>query len=60
MTHTTYVIASYGVAAITILGLILSIYFGGRRRQRDLARLEASGIRRRSASAVQPPEGAAK
>ncbi|WP_377294438.1 heme exporter protein CcmD [Rhizobium sp. SG2393] len=59
MTHTTYVLASYIIAAVTVIGLILSIYLGGRRRQRALAALEASGIRRRSATAQTAPEQSA-
>ena len=39
----------YAVSAIVIAGLILWILLDGRARQRDIAGLEASGVRRRSA-----------
>jgi heme exporter protein D len=49
MTHTFYITASYIVAAIVILCLIGWVWLDGRARQKELAELEASGIRRRSA-----------
>jgi heme exporter protein D len=59
MTHTFYISASYAVAAITILCLIGWVLLDGRARRRELAELEASGIRRRSAHpASSPVDGA--
>jgi heme exporter protein D len=55
MTHTFYISASYAVAAITVLCLIGWVFFDGRARRRELAELEASGIRRRSARPAQTP-----
>ncbi|WP_438751411.1 heme exporter protein CcmD [Pararhizobium sp. O133] len=51
MTHTAYVLASYGIAAVTVLSLILWVLVDGRSRRRELQALEAAGIRRRSAPA---------
>ncbi len=50
MTHATYVIACYAVAAAVILGLVLWVFLDGRGRRQELKMLEASGIRRRSGS----------
>lgn len=49
MDHPWFVAAAYGISAIVIAGLICWILLDGRARQRDIAALEASGIRRRSA-----------
>ncbi len=57
MTHPFYVFGSYGFAAVMILAVIAWIWIDGRLRHRELAALEASGIRRRSKRA---PEGDAK
>ena len=54
MTHATYVALSYGAAVILIGGLVLMTILDGRACKRDLAELEAQGIRRRS-SAPQDP-----
>lgn len=51
MTHAAYVVASYGIATVTVLVLILWVLADGRSRRRELQALEAAGIRRRSASA---------
>ncbi|WP_455269789.1 heme exporter protein CcmD [Rhizobium herbae] len=51
MTHTAYVLASYGVAAVTVIALVLWVWADGRARRRELQALEAAGIRRRSAQA---------
>lgn len=48
MTHPFYVYGSYGFAAIMILAVIAWTWIDGRLRRRELAALEASGIRRRS------------
>lgn len=53
MNHVTYVAASYGAAFLTIAGLILWVWLDGRARRRELAVLEAAGIRRRSAGEAQ-------
>jgi heme exporter protein D len=49
MDHPWFVAAAYGISAIVIAGLILWILLDGRARRRDIADLEASGVRRRSA-----------
>jgi heme exporter protein D len=46
--HALYVSAAYGVSALTIAGLIAWILLDRRARQRELAELEAAGLRRRS------------
>ncbi len=58
MSHTFYISASYAVAAIVTLCLIFWVWLDGRARKRELAELEASGIRRRSARPAQK-DGAA-
>lgn len=55
MSHTAYVLASYGIAAVTVLALILWVWTDGRARRRELQALEAVGIRRRSAQAGDAP-----
>ncbi|RUM24871.1 heme exporter protein CcmD [Rhizobium vallis] len=49
MTHAFYVYASYGFAAFVTVAVILWTWADGRARRRELASLEAAGIRRRSA-----------
>lgn len=49
MNHAAYVAAAYAAAFATVAGLILWVWLDGRARRRELAALEASGIRRRSA-----------
>jgi heme exporter protein D len=46
--HALYVTAAYGVSALAIAGLIAWVLFDGRARRREMAELEASGMRRRS------------
>jgi heme exporter protein D len=53
MTHALYVAAAYGVTAFALLGLIGWILLDQRRRRRDMARLEAAGLRRRSEGRAQ-------
>ena len=48
MDHAFYVYGSYGFAALTVFAVIAWTYVDGRLRRRELAALEASGIRRRS------------
>lgn len=47
-THDLYVAAAYAVTAIVLAGLVGWIVLDRRARRRELAELEASGIRRRS------------
>jgi heme exporter protein D len=46
--HALYVTAAYGVSALAIAGLIAWVLIDGRARRRELAELEAAGLRRRS------------
>jgi heme exporter protein D len=57
MTHAFYVYGSYGFAGIMVVAVIAWTWIDGRLRRRELAALEASGIRRRSQRA---PEGETK
>ena len=58
MTHTFYIAMSYGIAATISLCLIAWVWLDGRARRKELAELEASGVRRRSApKTAATPEG---
>ncbi len=46
--HALYVTAAYAASAIVLAALVGWILLDGRARKRDLASLEAEGIRRRS------------
>jgi heme exporter protein D len=46
--HALYVLSAYGVSTIALLGLAGWILADQRARKRELAALEAAGIRRRS------------
>ena len=46
--HALYVTAAYGVSALAIAGLIAWALLDSRARRRELAELEAGGVRRRS------------
>ncbi|MER8481576.1 heme exporter protein CcmD [Mesorhizobium sp. M1322] len=46
--HALYVTAAYVISAVVLAGLIGWILFDQQARKRDLAELEASGVRRRS------------
>lgn len=46
--HALYVAAAYGITAIALAGLIGWILLDQRARNRELAELEAAGVRRRS------------
>ncbi len=46
--HAVYVLAAYGITALTLAGLIAWIIGDHRARRRELAQLEAHGMRRRS------------
>ena len=47
--HAGFIWAAYGVATLTLGGLIGWIYFDARRQRQLMADLDATGIRRRSA-----------
>ncbi len=47
-THALYVTAAYATTAVVLAGLIGWILVDQRARRRELAELEAAGIRRRS------------
>ncbi|MGO4438059.1 heme exporter protein CcmD [Rhizobium sp. RAF56] len=55
MTHSFYVYGSYGFAVVLVAAVIGWTWLDGRLRRRELAELEAAGIRRRST-----PKGAAQ
>jgi heme exporter protein D len=46
--HDLYVAAAYGVTVVAIAGLVAWILLDQRGRKREIAELEAGGIRRRS------------
>jgi heme exporter protein D len=48
-THDLYVTAAYGFSAVALLAMVGWIFADHRARRRELAVLEASGVRRRSA-----------
>jgi len=48
--HTLYVTAAYAITAVVLAGLIGWVLLDQRARKRELADLEAAGIRRRSDS----------
>ena len=49
MSHAFYIYSAYGVTGLIVLALICWVWLDGRARSKELARLEAAGIRRRSA-----------
>jgi heme exporter protein D len=49
MSHAFYVTASYIAAFSVSIGLVLWVWLDHRGRHRELERLEAAGVRRRSA-----------
>ncbi|MBP2550370.1 heme exporter protein D [Neorhizobium galegae] len=53
MSHAFYIYTSYGIAGIVTLCLIAWTVLDGRARRRELAALEASSLRRRSAAAAE-------
>ncbi|MBB6508785.1 heme exporter protein D [Rhizobium soli] len=59
MSHTFYIAMSYGIAGLISLCLIAWVWLDGRARRRELAQLEAAGIRRRSATSPAPEGGKA-
>lgn len=50
MSHAFYVYASWGIGAVTLAAVVLHTWLESVRLKRELARLEAQGIRRRSAA----------
>lgn len=58
MDHAFYVDLSYGFAALIVAALICWTWLDGRGRKRELAELEAAGIRRRSAKPKHTDGGA--
>jgi heme exporter protein D len=48
MSHELFVAAAYGISAVTLVGLAAWILIDRNQRKRELAALEASGVRRRS------------
>ncbi|MBZ9797001.1 heme exporter protein CcmD [Mesorhizobium sp. ES1-4] len=46
--HALYVTAAYAITAVVLAGLIGWILLDQRARKRELAELEAAGVRRRS------------
>lgn len=53
MNHALYVAAAYGVTGAGLAGLLGWILLDLRGRKRELARLEADGVRRRSQEPAQ-------
>ncbi|MCO6188077.1 heme exporter protein CcmD [Rhizobium sp. L1K21] len=53
MSHAFYIYASYGIAALTIVGIVVWTWLDSRARRKELQKLEASGIRRRSAGSAE-------
>lgn len=49
MSHAFYVNLSYLCTGAVVLGLVLWVWLDHRGRRKELAQLEAAGIRRRSA-----------
>ncbi|UHS62577.1 heme exporter protein CcmD [Agrobacterium vaccinii] len=56
MSHAFYIGMSYGLTGLIVAALIAWVWLDGRARKREMAELEASGIRRRSRPA--PVNGA--
>ena len=54
MSHEAFVFLSYAATAVVLAGLLAMIVFDGRARKRELAELEAQGVRRRSAASAGP------
>jgi heme exporter protein D len=46
--HAAFIVASYAIVAIVMVGLVAWLVVDGRRQQRILDELEARGVRRRS------------
>ncbi|MDX8531860.1 heme exporter protein CcmD [Mesorhizobium sp. VK25A] len=50
--HALFVTAAYAITAVVLVGLVCWILLDQRARKRELAALEAAGVRRRSDKAV--------
>lgn len=50
MSHESFILAAYGASILVLGGLALWIITGHKRATRDLAALEAAGVKRRSES----------
>lgn len=48
MSHEAFVFLSYAATGVTLIGLLALTVLDGRARKRELAELEAQGVRRRS------------
>lgn len=46
--HAWYVAAAYGMSALVLGGLVIGLLIDASARKRELAELEATGLRRRS------------
>lgn len=53
MSHMFYIAMSYGITACICLALVAWVVLDAKARAREIKELEASGIRRRSASSDQ-------
>jgi heme exporter protein D len=49
-THAGFILAAYGIAILVVVVLFVWIVVDGRSQRRQLAELEARGVRRRSAA----------
>ena len=52
--HALYIWLSYAVVGVVVAALVAWVMLDGRRLNRQLARLEAAGIRRRSQGSSDP------
>jgi heme exporter protein D len=50
--HADFIVAAYAVAALVVLGLIVWVEIDNRTQRRELARLAAQGVTRRSGKAT--------
>ena len=46
--HAAFIVSSYAIVAVVMIGLVAWLILDGRRQQRTLDELEARGVRRRS------------
>jgi heme exporter protein D len=51
MTHEMFVFLCYAITALVIILMLLWVIFDGRLQQKELRRLEAAGVKRRSDAA---------
>lgn len=51
MSHAFYIYSAWGIGAVTLIAVTAHVWIDSVRLRRQLARLEAQGIRRRSAAA---------